>query len=197
MTESLGASSSLRQGARLPTLVRDLGEWTATIALGIAAGFLCKKFLFSLIRVKGRSMCPTLNDKEVLFVSILDVRLFGVARGDVVICRYPNRKELFVKRVVGVPGDVVERKNNVTYVQYEPLDEDRSRRYCVGSNDYAPYVLGRDEYFVVGDNRLNSHDSRHWRNKTPAREVGPISRAMLVGRVRFVLWPLRRRRKID
>jgi signal peptidase I len=127
----------------------------------------------------------------------------------VVICHYPNRynkflgiipmQTYFVKRVVAVPGDTVYRKNEVTHVVYEKdgqtVDEMLDERYADyfpgGSpNDYDPYVLGEDEYFVVGDNRYNSHDSRDWKDDDPDMDVGPIKKNMIVGRVRHVIWPL-------
>ena len=144
---------------------------------------------------------------------MLDVRLQGgVDRGDVVICHYPNRgRTNFVKRAVAVPGDQVYRENGVTHVVYEEADEngevhvvdemldERYALYFLGgsSDDYAPYTLGEDEYFVVGDNRYNSHDSRDWNDTDPSRDVGPITSDMLVGRVRQVIWPLSEIRAVD
>ena len=90
--------------------------------------------------------------------------------------------------MVGVPGDKVCRYNGVTYVNGEPLDPlglAAEARY-----DYDEYTLGEDEYFCVGDNRYDSHDSRDWNDGDASRDVGPISGDMLVGKVRHVIWPL-------
>ena len=145
---------------------------------------------------------PPWKTGERLFVTVLDMKLNGAERGDIVICNYPGRydtvlgirkKQYFVKRVVAVGGDTVWRKNNATYVTYGDtgetvaLDEEYASRYP--GYDYE-YQLQEDEYFVVGDNRGNSHDSRDWQDATPDRDVGPISKDMLVGHVRFVFWPL-------
>lgn len=184
---------------------KEIREWVVCFAVALMVVFLIRNFLFQVIRVDGDSMSSTLLDGERLFVTVTDVLLSGADRNDVVICRYPNRGSTnFVKRVVGVPGDQVYRENGVTHVVYEETDADgnvhtvdemldeRYALYFFGSSadDYAPYTLAEDEYFVVGDNRYNSHDSRDWNDDDPKRDVGPITRDMLVGRVRQVIWPL-------
>ena len=191
---------------------REIREWVVALAAAVLIALLIRTFLFTLIRVDGHSMDDTLHNNERLFVSVLDVRLSGVERGDVVICHYPNRtspglfgietQTNFVKRVRGVPGDVVERKNNVTYINGEAIDPDNEIRSLIyypdgHPDDYDPYTLGEDEYFVVGDNVYNSHDSRDWNDSDPSGDVGPITGDMIVGRARFVFWPLSEIRSID
>ena len=184
---------------------KELREWIISIAVALMVVFVVRTFLFQLIRVDGNSMNTTLLDGERLFVTVPDVRLNGVERGDIVICNYPNRGTTnFVKRIVGVPGDQVYRLNGVTHVVYETvneagetitvdemLDERWALYYLNGSTeDYAAYTLGEDEFFAVGDNRYNSHDSRDWNDANPNGDVGPITGDMIVGRVRAVIWPL-------
>ena len=182
-----------------PKWKKELREWLVSLGVALLIVLVVRMFLFTLIRVDGESMENTLMNGERLFVTIADVKFGTVERGSVVICHYPNRgRQYFVKRVVGVPGDQVERANAVTYVTYtdengqsvrEALDE---AKYFPGTlqDDYEPYTLGEDEYFVVGDNRYNSHDSRDWNDSNPTRDVGPISKDMIVGRARYVIWPL-------
>ena len=182
-------------------VLKEIREWVVSIAVALLVVFVLKSFVFTIIRVDGTSMNPTLLDDQRLFVSVLDVKISGADRGDVVICHYPNRtteifgittKTNFVKRVVAVEGDTVSRKDNVTYVTYGDtgetvaLDEKWAARYP--GYDYE-YTLGEDEYFVVGDNRGNSHDSRDWNDWVPSRDVGPITKDMLVGKVRYIIWP--------
>ena len=184
---------------------KELREWIVSIATALMVVFFIRSFLFQIIRVDGDSMYSTLLNSERLFVTIPDVRLNGVERGDIVICHYPNRGSTnFVKRAVGVPGDTIYRENGVTHVVYqsvnesgetvtvdEMLDERMSLYFPLGStDDYKPYTLGENEYFVVGDNRYNSHDSRDWNDREPGRDVGPITEDMIVGKVQCVLWPL-------
>lgn len=186
---------------------KEAWEWIVSIAAALLVVFFCRTYLFQVIRVDGSSMYDTLLDNERLLVSVLDVRLHGVERGDIVICHYPNRGNTnFVKRAVAVPGDTIYRERGVTHVVYdtaegtvdEMLDE-RVATYFLdySADDYEPYQLGEDEYFVVGDNRYNSHDSRDWRDYDPSNDVGPITGDMILGKVQQVIWPLSNARKVE
>lgn len=205
--EILDALTGAAQTAPLPKKdwKKELREWVVSIGIALLVVFVIRSFLFQIIRVDGESMFSTLLDNERLFVTVYDVKLHGVNRGDIVICHYPNRGNTnFVKRAVGVPGDSVYRENGVTHVVYEAVDangaavtvdEMLDERYAAyfpngSTDDYEPYVLGENEYFVVGDNRYNSHDSRDWNDAQQVNDVGPITGDMLVGRVRRVIWPL-------
>ena len=187
---------------------KELREWIVSLAAALMVVFFIRNFLFQIIRVDGHSMDSTLADNERLFVTIPDMRINGVERGDIVICHYPNRGSTnFVKRVVGIPGDVIYREIGVTHVVYETTDENGETvtvdqmldeewplvRMMYGQapeEPYGPYTLAENEYFVVGDNRDNSHDSRDWNDSTPNDDVGPITEDMLVGKVQCVVWPL-------
>lgn len=199
------------KGKKKKSFWRELGEWVVSLAAAVVIVLLIQNFLFTLIRVDGASMNSTLLDGERLFVTVADVKFGGVERDAVVICHYPNRgRTFFVKRVVGVPGDTVYRENGVTHIVSEtvdengetvivdnPLDAEFVSIFYNVDNDYEPYVLGADEYFVVGDNRGNSHDSRDWNDSDPSRDVGPITKDMLVGRVRCVIWPFNSIRGVE
>lgn len=144
-----------------------------------------------IVRVKGRSMLPTLENHQWLLVSRLDYRLGEPQRGDVVICHFPGRymdkfklfPQYFVKRLIALPGETIEVIDGVVHIDGVPLEESyldpertRFRR------NMPPRTLDDDEYYVMGDNRDNSNDSRR---------IGPISRRMIVGRVRRILFPFR------
>jgi len=206
--ETVLQESEEQQGApakKKKSFKEELREWVISIAVALLVVFVVRTFLFQIIRVDGASMSTTLLDGERLFVTVPDVKLQEAERGDIVICHYPNRgKTNFVKRVVGVPGDKVYRQNGVTHVLYEVIGEngesivvdemmdERMALYFLGgsSDDYEPYTLGEDEFFVVGDNRYNSHDSRDWNDANPNGDVGPITGDMIVGKVQAVIWPL-------
>lgn len=185
--------------------LKELREWVVSLAIALIVVFLLKSFVFTLIRVDGSSMSPTLVGNQRLFVTVTDVKLFGADRGDIVICNYPGRynepflgfiktKTCFVKRVVAVEGDTVYRDaDNITYVTYGDTGETVALDAHVNirpRGDEYSYTLQEDEYFVVGDNRGYSHDSRDWHDGiAEERDVGVITKNMLVGRVRFVVWP--------
>lgn len=162
-------------------------EWIVTLAVALVIAFVVRTFLFEPVRVDGSSMANTLTNGEVMFVTKPEYIFGDPQRFDVVICHYPGRGNTnFVKRVVGLPGDTVEVKNGYLYVNGEKYEE----AYLTYRPDYslAPYTVPEDMYFVLGDNRANSNDSHI---------IGPISRDMIVGHVRSVLWPLNSWRAIE
>ena len=166
---------------------KEILSWIFTIAVAVVAALLIRTFLFEPIRVDGHSMCDTLQDGEIMLVTKPEY-LFGDPQyGDVVICKYPGRTENFVKRVMGLPGDVIEVRSNVVYRNGEAVEEPylTPERNDNGFSMEA-FTLGGDEYFVMGDNRDNSHDSRNYYGYgSPAA----LTRDMIIGHVRFVLFP--------
>ena len=195
--------------------LKEIREWVVALVVAVLIVMVIQSFLFRIIRVDGHSMDSTLADGERLFVTVADYKLGDIDRGDVVICHYPDRyttflgfirtKTFFVKRCVAVPGDTVYRANNITHVVYEKDGETVDEAlddfitdgaYPISIGEDYKHVLGEDEYFVVGDNRYNSHDSRDWKDADSSRDVGPISSSMIVGHVREVIWPLGKIRSV-
>jgi signal peptidase I len=179
-----GQEARKRRAARAK---KEIREWVVSIALALIAVFLIRSFLFTVIRVDGSSMAETLHDGERLIVTVLDVKLGGVQRGDVVICHYPSRtglfgiKENFVKRVVGVSGDKILMLNGVTFVNGERVDEPYVAYPSPHYN--GAWEVPQGHVFVCGDNRAGSNDSRN-------PQVGSIAQDEVVGKVRLVMWPL-------
>lgn len=163
------------------TAKQEIIEWVVTLAVALVIAVVVRTFIFEPVRVDGNSMYPTLKHGEIMIVSKMDYNFGGVPeRFDVVICHYPGRgKTNFVKRVVGLPGDTVEIKdghlivNGVIYAEKflheRPVD------------DFGPVTVPEGQYFVMGDNRNNSNDSRR-------SEVGTLEREYIMGKVSAVLW---------
>ena len=111
------------------------------------------------------------------------------------ICRYPGRTEYFVKRLMGLPGDVIEVKQNVVYRNDETLEEPYlSPEINRNGFSMAPFTLGEQEYFVMGDNRDHSHDSRNYH---PDGAPEALTRDQIIGHVQFVLFPFDKIRQIQ
>ena len=185
------------------TLQQKIMSWVWTILAALVIAFALRMFVVELIRVDGTSMTNTLQNGEIVVVSKLAYLTGEPQRNDIVICRYPNRVDstinlgaamaidfhtLFVKRLVALPGDTVQIYNGKLYVNGEVVPDPE----FMGSvpRDYGPRRLGADEYFVIGDNRYSSHDSR-------ADDVGPISRGAIMGKVDSVLFPWANHRGVE
>ncbi len=140
-----------------------------------------RAYVFEIVRVEGPSMEPTLQSGEMLCVTKFDYIFSAPARGDVVVCRYPNRESTFIKRIVGLPGDTVMIKDGRTYVNDELVDE--SFVSYPAESDYGPVLIGNGQYLVMGDNRAVSHDSR-------ADDVGTLKADYIIGHARSVVYPL-------
>lgn len=168
---------------------KEIISWVLTLSAAVIIALVIRTFVFEPVRVDGSSMLDTLHDGEIMFVTKPEYLLGDPNRGDVIICHYPDRDPYFVKRIIAVPGDTIEIKGTDVYVNGALTDEDYlssdRNRY---SHTLAPLTLGPDEYFVMGDNRDNSNDSR---------AIGPITRDMIRGHVRFVLLPLDKIRRVE
>lgn len=153
-----------------------------TILLLLLLLLLVRRFLFMTVRVKGSSMLPTLKNGDILLVSRLLKGKQPFKRGDVVICHYPGRylwknrlPMLFVKRVVGLPGEWLEIDHETLLINDAPVEEPYlDMAYAHGRGITRRRRIGRHRYFVMGDHRDCSHDSR---------TLGAIWRGHMVGKV--------------
>ena len=153
-------------------------------AVGLGLALITRRFLCLFAFVKGSSMLDTLRNRDVLF-ALRRERCDGLQRFDVVLCRYPNRRQLFVKRIAALPGERVAIEDGVLRIDGVPVKEPDSLR--PNRRDMVERRLGAGEYFVMGDNRPGSHDSR---------SVGPIPEDMIVAVAKCVVFPPRRIQKL-
>lgn len=161
---------------RLRALLREILE---TVILTVII-YLAVNFATGRYRVEGDSMLPTVHPDEYVLLDKVSYMIGEPERGDIVVFHYPFGTERdFIKRVIGLPGDTVAITNGVVTVNGQPLDEP-----YISAPPRSPdntWTLGPDQFFVMGDNRNNSSDSRSW---------GPLERKYLVGRALVVYWPL-------
>ena len=174
---------------------KEILSWILTLGAAVIIALVIRTFLFEPVRVDGHSMDDTLANGEIMFVTKPEYLTGDPQHGDVVICHYPDRGNTnFVKRVIGVPGDTLMFVDNVLIRNGEVVDEP----YLTPSRNQngfsmLPITLGENEYFVCGDNRDNSHDCRNLTNGVPEA----ITRDMIIGHVRYVVYPFSDARSIN
>lgn len=136
-----------------------------------------KMFVVSPIRVNGASMNPTLNDKDIMILNEISYGFSDIIRFDIVVVKEEN--EYLIKRIIGLPGEKIEYKDNKLYIDGKYVKEDFKHMETM---DFST-TLGEDEYFIMGDNRTNSTDSRIF---------GPISRDEIIGKTSLTILPISR-----
>lgn len=167
-----------RRHERKSLFKRDAARLTIIAAAALLVLVLVRSFVFSFITVQGPSMLDTLSNGQVVMVDKTFFSMHTPKPGLIVICRYPGSEENYVKRIVALPGDEVQIKDGVTYVNGVPRDEEYV--HYRGHENFGPYRVEEGCVFVMGDNRANSHDSR---------AEGAIPEELIVGRVFAVLFP--------
>ena len=160
-------------------IAKEILEWALTIIIPVVAALLIHQYLFTFARVDGTSMLDTLHENNIMGVSRLHYRLNEPQRGEIITCNYPeDGNKLFVKRIIGLPGETIEIREGTVYIDSEPIAETYLTR--VDDQSMDPITLAKDEIFVMGDNRPVSRDSR---------AVGPLTLDVIYGRVLFVAFP--------
>lgn len=140
-------------------------------------------FVFQPFIVKGQSMMPTFENNDYLIVDEISYRFREPQRGEVVVFKYPqNPSTRYIKRIIGLPGETVEIKENRVIISGQVLDESSylSEGNFTQDKGFRKITLMENEYFVLGDNRFHSSDSRLW---------GPLPREDIIGRVFLRAWP--------
>ena len=169
------------------SLKREIFEWVMVFVVAAAMAFVVRTFIFEPVRVDGSSMLNTLTDSEFMIATKFDYLFGDPERFDIVICNYPNTSDGMyrVKRVIGMPGETMELRAGELYIDGQYVEQN----FDMTPNEtyFGPYTVPEGHYFVLGDNRNNSKDSR-------SVMVGPLSRDEIKGHVRAVVFPFTKMR---
>jgi signal peptidase I len=158
-----------------------IGLWLRDLIVSAAASVLIITFLYQPVRVEGTSMLPQLEDRDRLFINKFVYRISSVERQDVVVFRYPRDPEKsYIKRVIGLPGDHIWIDHGVVWLNGKQQEENYVPNEYRDSRSMDEIVVPADCYFMMGDHRSISSDSR---------EFGPVEHSLIYGKAVFVYWP--------
>ena len=175
---SSGASGS-RKG-----IVFELRSWLRDVVFALATAIFIVIFVIQPVKVEGTSMQPRLIDQERIFVNRFIYRFTDVHRGDIVVFWYPRDKsKSFIKRVLGVPGDAIEIRYGSVYVNGEKVNEPYLKPEFLDHDHLRKVIVPPEHFFVLGDHRNSSNDSRNW---------GFVPRNLIYGKAVFRYWPVSR-----
>ena len=165
-----------------PRTLPVLSVWLRDLMISLAISAFIIIFLYQPVKVEGTSMMPSLDDQERIFVNKYVYRLEPIQRGDIVVFRYPrDPSKSFIKRVIGVAGDRIRIESGEVFVNGEALEEDYVPAAYADQRSYSEMVVPPNSYFVLGDHRTMSNDSR---------DFGPVNIGYIYGKAVFGYWPM-------
>ena len=170
--------------SRKRSLVGALLHWARDLVFSVVLAILVILFLYQPVKVEGTSMMPTLDDQERIFINkfIYRFHFSHIDRGDTVVFWFPgDPTKSYIKRVIGVPGDRVQVDRGTVIVNSQKLVESYVPSEFRDDNSMTAKTVPQDEYFVLGDHRSSSNDSRAW---------GMVPRRYIYGKAVFIYWPL-------
>ncbi len=184
-----GADESVTLAGGHPTIWRDLGRWLRDVVVAVGGAVIIVVFFYQPVKVEGVSMAPELTDQERIFVNKFRYRVEEIERGDIVVFWYPlDRATSYIKRVIGVPGDVVELRDGRVLVNGLLFEEPYVPPEYMDHESFQAVVVEPGHYFVLGDHRSQSSDSRTW---------GLVPRENIYGKAVFRYWPVTKMGAID
>ena len=171
-----------KEHARDERHLRMLRSWMRDLFFSLSISLFIILFVYQPVKVEGGSMEPGLEDQEHIFINKLAYRLENIQRGDIVVFRYPrDPRKSFIKRVVGLPGDRVRVSDGQVYLNGRRTDEPYVPDNYRDSRSFPEVKVPPNNYFVLGDHRSMSKDSR---------DFGPVPRSYIYGKAVFGYWPM-------
>ena len=157
-------------------------SWSRDLLISVIVSLIIIVFLYQLVRVEGTSMLPVLEDQDRLFINKFAYRIGEIHRGDVVVFLYPHdQSKSYIKRVIALPGDELRIDHGTVWVNGKALKEPYVPLKFEDDRSQPDMTVPAGEYFVMGDHRAISSDSR---------DFGPVPRELIYGRAAFVYWPV-------
>ena len=155
--------------------------WLRDLILSLLLAFIFVIFLYQPVQVEGTSMMPRLTNHERIFINKYIYRFRPIRRGDIVVFHFPlDPSKSYIKRVIGLPGETVSITDGHAYINGRELNEPYVPVSYLDHRTFRPVKLGSEDFYVLGDHRDSSNDSRAW---------GPVSRDLIYGKAVFVYWP--------
>ena len=165
-----------------PNVLHTLSTWIRDLIICGFISLFIILFVYQPVKVEGGSMEPGLEDQERIFINKLVYRFEGIERGDIIVFRYPrDTHKSFIKRVIGLPGDRIRISYGHVYVNDQQIPEPYVPSEYLDARSFEEMVVPRNAYFVLGDHRSMSNDSR---------DFGPVMRGYIYGKAVFGYWPM-------
>lgn len=167
-------------------VLREIKEWVLSILFAAIIAFVIKGFFIDVIQVSGPSMLPVLSDKDRLVIEKVSLYTKNYERGEIIIFKpYNEANDIYIKRIIGLPGDKVEIRDGTVFVNNEKIDEhylspDTFTRSNPEKEDFSSIIVPENCLYVLGDNRAISEDSRY---------IGPIPIKNVKGHALFRVYP--------
>jgi signal peptidase I len=166
----------------LSSVVREIRWWARDVFFAVGTAILIVVFLYQPVKVEGTSMLPELVDQERIFVNKFIYNIEKISRKDIVVFWYPkDPSKSYIKRIIGMPGDTVEIRNGEVFVNDQALDEPYLTPDFMDRRSYRPVKVDPGFYYVLGDHRNQSNDSRMW---------GLVPERYIYGKAVFRYWPM-------
>jgi len=166
---------------------RERRSFAITLIIAFVVALSLRLFVFEFVGIDGPSMEPTLIANETVVINKLVYKYSMPSRGDVVVCLFPGETDHYVKRVIGLPGETLQIKNGVIYINGKELSKEYYYNDEVPKGNFGPIIIDDDSVFLMGDNRNHSQDSRM---------LGSLKISDITGKVEFIVWPLDKIRKL-